>query len=247
VLGVLLLGAVGLVAGIATRIATLLALVAFSLLEVRLPELLDGGDNIVRLTLLYMVLLAPRGGRAERTELGIWLHNVGIVAVTLQIMVLYLTAGFCKAAGIRWNQGTAMYLISQVDYFSVPGRMRMLFRFPLVTTLTTYAPMFFQLWFPVAIFSRLKLTWLAVGIFFHLGVASFMGLVPFSTVMIGLDLSLVNDPEYERMIHASRGFLARVVSLFQKPASAARAQMTAFFFRRKVTESVASSRDSEGR
>ena len=58
--------------------------------------------------------------------------------------------------------------------------------------------MLYQVFFPFAIISRLKLPWLAVGVVFHLSIAFFMGLITFSLAMIGLELFLVTDDEYNR-------------------------------------------------
>jgi hypothetical protein len=192
------LGAMGLVLGWQTRLATMVTLAAYLLLESRLAELGDGGDNITRLVLTYMVFALPARATPERGALSVWLHNVAILAIGLQIGVLYLTSGFMKATGVKWSNGTAMYLISQVEWFSHPA-LRGMFINPFVTTLATYATVFFQLWFPVAVLTRLRLAWLICGIVLHLGIATFMGLVCFSIAMIGLELFLLRDEEYDRL------------------------------------------------
>jgi hypothetical protein len=187
--------AIGLIAGKATRAATGAALVLSWMLEERLPELLDGGDNITRIVLVYMCFLLPGSAPARKGDLRTFVHNVAVLAIAAQLCVLYVTAGLMKAGGPRWTQGTALYLISQVDWFSLPGT-RWLFRNPVVTTLATYGTVFFQLWFPMAILSRLKPLWLVLGVGLHLSIGFQMGLIPFSTVMIGLELFLVNDQEW---------------------------------------------------
>jgi len=110
-----------------------------------------------------------------------------------------------------WHHGTALYFISQVEWFSHPA-MRAVFMYPLVTTLATYSTMLYQVWFPVAIFSRFRIAWLLIGIWFHLSIAAFMGLVTFSTVMIGLELFLITDAEYTWLAERGRewsGSIAR--------------------------------------
>ncbi|HEX8147677.1 MAG TPA: hypothetical protein VF591_10895 [Pyrinomonadaceae bacterium] len=204
-------GALGLLAGYRTRWATLLALASFTLLGARLAELGDGGDNVTQLVLVYMLFLLPAGAEAARGSAAVWLHNVAVASIAAQLVVLYMTSGFLKVTGEVWQNGTAMYLISQVQNFSLPGWGEM-FKNPLVTTTASYSAMFFQVWFPLAVFSRAKHVWICVGVCFHLGIAVFMGLVTFSTVMIGLELFLVSDPDYARLaarLAAARGWLAR--------------------------------------
>jgi hypothetical protein len=205
--GLMALAAAGLVFGVQTRWSCALALVTSMSLAARLPELGDGGDNLARLVLTYMLFALPEGKEVEPGSLQVWIHNVAILAIGLQIGVLYLTSGFLKMTGEKWNNGTAMYLISQVEWFSHPA-MRGLFRNPYLTTLTCYVTFFFQVWFPIAVLTRLRPIWLAIGIFFHLGIAIFMGLVCFSTAMIGLELFLVTDAHYEVLA----GWLGSVAS-----------------------------------
>lgn len=196
-LGVLALSALALVAGRATRLASLTALLTFVMLEQRNSLVGDGGDNIARVVLVFMpLLLAPRE-RAPSGGVRVWLHNLAVVAIIAQVLMLYETAGFMKAAGERWHHGTAIYYISQVDLFWHPAA-KGLARSPLVAV-ATYATIFHQLMFPVAFVSRLRLAWIAVGMSFHLGIAAVMGLVPFSTVMMGLELALLSDHDYARV------------------------------------------------
>ena len=192
-----LLAAVALVSGKATRLATAVALTCALLLEWRLPELCDGGDNVTRLLLIYMLLLLPASRAGAPRSISTWLHNLGVVAIVAQVVVVYITAGLMKASGAKWTNGTAMYIVSQIEWFSLPS-MRRAFKSPWVVTLSTYGTIFFQLWFPFAIFSRLKVLWLAIGVSLHLGIAVFMGLIPFSLVMIGLELAVLSDDEYRR-------------------------------------------------
>src|SRR6476620_1700415 len=67
---------------------------------------------------------------------------------------------------------------------------------PLIVTVTTYVPMFYQLLFPIATISRLKIPWILLGICFHLGIMILMGLITFSWIMIGLELFFISDQEY---------------------------------------------------
>uniref|UniRef100_UPI004048BBFB hypothetical protein n=1 Tax=Roseivirga sp. TaxID=1964215 RepID=UPI004048BBFB len=66
----------------------------------------------------------------------IWLRNIGIIAIKIQICILYFTSGFMKATGDYWSNGTAMYYISRVEWFSHPA-MRDVFLNPYVTTIAT--------------------------------------------------------------------------------------------------------------
>lgn len=206
----LALAAVGLITGYRTRTSTLVALISFTLLEFRLPELGDGGDNLLNILLVYMLLLAPSGDSHPEKSLSTWMHNLGLMAMWTQLIIVYATSGFMKARGAAWNNGTALYLITQVEWFKEPG-LQGIFKNPAITTLCTYATIWYQLWFPVGIFSRFKNLFIIVGLCMHLGIAIFMGLITFSMVMISVELSLISDKDYEILngkLNACRAYLA---------------------------------------
>jgi ABC-type arginine/histidine transport system permease subunit len=52
--------------------------------------------------------------------------------------------------------------------------------------------MLFQVWFPLAVFSRFRFFIVSVAMFFHLGIAISMGLLTFSLIMAGADCSILN-------------------------------------------------------
>ena len=98
-IAVLGLAALGLVLGYRTRLSTGFALLIFILLEERLQDLPDGGDNVVRLVLCYMLFLIPADTTRARGSLSVWMHNIAVLAIALQVIVLYATAGLAKADG----------------------------------------------------------------------------------------------------------------------------------------------------
>lgn len=199
----LAVGAAGLVYGVHTRAATVISLLAFRFFESRLPELGDGGDNVARLVLTYLLFALPAGSKGRPGSLAVWFHNIAVLAIGLQIGVVYLTSGVLKITGERWSNGTALYTISQVEWFSNP-HFREFFHNPTITALATYVTVFFQIWFPIVVLTRLRPLWLGVGILLHLGIAVFMGLICFSLAMIGLELFLITDAEYGTLLAASQ-------------------------------------------
>lgn len=201
-----------LITGRAQRLGVALAWISSSVLAWRAIEINDGGDNITHLALFYMLFLAPSNRSAPAGSFAAYFHNLGVVLLIGQVLVLYMTAGMAKAMGEPWTNGTALYLISQADEFSLPS-MRWMFLSPFVTVAATYATVLWQVTFPVAVFSRFKLAYVAVGIAFHVGVAGFMGLVTFSLVMLGAELLLITDDEYIELHALGQRARHRLVSM----------------------------------
>ena len=188
----------GLLTQVWTRAATLVAWAIFMILGLRLPELNDGGDNFTALALFYLIGVLPAGASAAPGSLRAWLHNLSFLAVAIQTCMVYFVAGFMKLGGSYWQNGTAFYVISQVEWFSIP-EARAWFKKPFIVMPATYSTMLFQVWFPIALFSSIKLWFLALAMAFHLGIAINMGLITFSTVMAGADLALISDAEFQTL------------------------------------------------
>ena len=192
---VLFAAACGLLFQRATRLSSVVAFAGVTILGTRLAEMNDGGDNLATLALLYMMFVLPARSSAPLGSIRVWIHNLAVVAICVQVCVVYFVAGFQKMYGEVWHNGTALYVISQVEWFSTPGT-RAWFMNPVVATVATYSTMIFQVWFPLALFSRLKFAFIALAMFFHLGIAVTMGLLTFSVVMAGADLVLISDADY---------------------------------------------------
>jgi hypothetical protein len=207
-----IIGALGLLLGYNTRFSTLLALVPFFLLHERMGGILDGGDNITQIVLIYMLLLLPYRAKFSSGEFQVWLHNLGVLAIALQLVIVYFVAGLEKAYGDWWQQGVAMYYITQVQWFTLPGANE-LFTNPWLVTIVTYGTIIFEVMFPTAIISRIKIPWLVCGVLMHIGIAVIMGMIPFATIMSGLDLFLISDQEYVQIWQQGQLFLTSLARI----------------------------------
>ena len=190
------------------RLITFLSIPIFNIIVERNNAIADGGDNITQLVLIYMLLLIPAGKKAKEGSLRVWFHNLGVIAIGAQIMILYFTAGFMKITGETWTSGIALFNVSQAEVFSLPA-IREIFKNPYISTIASYTTIIFLIWFPIAMFSRLKLAWIFIGILFHLGILGFMGLVTFGVTMIGMELFFITDAEYHKITLCFKDMLER--------------------------------------
>jgi hypothetical protein len=194
----------------------------------RNQDVLEGGDNLVRITVIFMLLvasnhyLAPgaRGRRARAAErltqtdrrtpsLSILAHNVAVALVVFQIVVVYAMAGYYKLTGSIWNTGVAMYYISHINQFRMfafyPHLMDNLWVGWLVSTMTIV----FECAVPFIVFTQRR--WLREIVIaglesMHVGIIVFMGLVAFGAIMVGADFALLKDDDY-RSLGATAGAL----------------------------------------
>jgi hypothetical protein len=223
------------VAGLWTRITGLLTYVfAFSLWE-RNGFILDGGDNILIIVLFYLLLCrtdahfslarALRGGdrpvmsRAPRwwTPLPTILHNAGMVAIVLQVGVLYLTSGLMKVQGEMWQSGVALYYILRVDEFTLPGVAEHVYQNMWLIVALTYVTVLEQVSYPFMLLNKwTKRLSVFIVVQMHLGIALVMGLITFSTVMITLQAAAFNDDELRGAARWVKGTVGRAGSRLWK-------------------------------
>lgn len=229
-LGALAVAAALFVLGWRTRVVTPVLLLLLWGLHERNPYVTNGGDNLVRILLVYMIFaqldarwsLTARLGarvtdRAPRRERDPWLgnlvHNLAWAACIAQLCVLYLSSALFKAQGEMWQEGTAVYYITRVaEYSSWPELSALLARSPLIITVATYASVILQLAFAFSLTSPRARHLVFLGLVgMHVGIGFLMGLPVFSAFMVAADVLLFTDAEWRRglaRLAAARAALA---------------------------------------
>ncbi len=117
-----------LLVGVYARVASFGCWLLMTSLHARNPLLLDGGDALVRLLLLWGVFLplgarwSLRLGRFQSREhaTGTRCYSLATVALTLQFILFYWGGGLCKS-GPEWTStGNALELVFQNEYWNRP-------------------------------------------------------------------------------------------------------------------------------
>ncbi|MEV6210363.1 HTTM domain-containing protein [Kitasatospora sp. NPDC051914] len=202
--------AVLMVLGWRTRATAVLFAVTVLSLQNRNVLVGDGGDNVVHLMAMYLVLVrsglvwsldarrrarraaaAPAGEvRAVADALATMLHNCGMVIIAAQVVLIYSTAGWYKVQGSRWQDGTALHYPLHLDYFTPwPELSALLGSSLLITFVLSYGTVVLQVAFPFTLVNRrLKNVLLALMIAEHSAIAVVLGLPFFSLAMIAADL-----------------------------------------------------------
>jgi len=191
--------------GIGGRSMTALHYVFMWSIYTRNSLLLDGGDNISFLVLLYLIpvdstaVLAIRRSKqvAQGASARTILHNTGLAFIIAQLCIVYMASSMFKIQGQLWQDGTALYYILQVPEYSWPIITDHLVPHAWPIVFGTYATVFFQLCFPVMLMRpTARILAVVLGMAFHLGIALFMGLTSFSLYMIATEAILLSDRHY---------------------------------------------------
>ena len=194
-----------------TRIVTPIMLLMLVALHSNNNFMLNGGDTLMRITLLFMVFAnlsehysldarrrtrrptPPR--RLVPAHISNAAHNTGLILCCFQIVVVYTTSGIWKLVGDDWLDGSALFYALRIDNFMLyPAINELLWQSNLVIYIGTFLALWIQtlfviliLWRPTRIFTLISL------IFMHLGIGLLLGLWPFSLAMIALDMLFIRD------------------------------------------------------
>lgn len=151
----------------------------------RIYAALTGGHFLLNQFLFFQAFLSA--GRfpalAPDRPLIRLLHNLAVVAIVLQLMLVYLMSAWAKLQDPMWLNGSALSLISQIRHYA-PGNG--FAHLGVISMLINYAVIVYQLLFPFSLlFPRsIKMLFLAAGLLMHLFIALAMGLGSFGLVMM---------------------------------------------------------------
>ena len=196
--------------GLYTRASSFMTLFLWVSLYVSNPFVGSGGDAILRMVLLYMCFtdagrhwsldarIRRRRGEVQ-SIVPAWmsniLHNLAIILIVHQVMMVYLASSFWKVQSELWKDGTAVYYPLQTEAYSPWNDVL----HPLYANSTfiagaTYSAVLIQLFFPVLLLyrpTRFVALFAVTGM--HVGIGLLMGIMYFSLVMIAVDMILVSD------------------------------------------------------
>lgn len=178
-------------------------------LDNRAHAILDGGNNLIHLFLLYLpfLLLSTKVSSLFKNT-RIFISNYAFLICRLQLVTVYLCAGFSKITGDLWPQGVALYYTMNVREYGHPLIAQLFDQSNLILVFATYATVIFQVSFPFLIWNRtLRPLYLAGGTLLHLGIAFGMGLTSFGFAMCASYFIFYTDNRAEKVLQQIRLFL----------------------------------------
>ncbi|WP_166355449.1 HTTM domain-containing protein [Phytoactinopolyspora limicola] len=215
-----------LVLGWRTRIlAPIILILWVSLIEAQ-PIYGDQSDNIFRILFFYMCFADTSGRwsldarrrakqaagqwhspinvrvspelRANSSMVAIVFHNLAVLAIGVQVCLIYLASGLYKVQGELWQDGTAVYYPMQVgQYAPWPALNEFLGSSALGVMVITYFSVFIQIFFPLMLLRRTTRVIALMGVAaMHLGIAVIMGLPFFSLFILAGDMIFIRDSTY---------------------------------------------------
>jgi hypothetical protein len=200
--------------GYQLRISSILFYVfTWSLFE-RNIFLLTGGDNFIYLAAFFLMFsdcgahfsldaISTRG-RTEPRPFAAMVHNYAVLAIIVQLSLVYLTSAIYKLSGPLWQDGTAVYYVLRLSEFNLSPLARHMYGSETVVKLATWGTVIFELSWPFLIWNRRTKPVAAIGaVLMHAMIGYFMGLVWFSFVFISAQVVIFKDSEL--IGYAARG------------------------------------------
>lgn len=198
------------------RLFSILTYLFFYSLYVRSFHITDGGDNLLVVNMFFLMFthntayfsydsMFRNSDREESKDslyykLSVIIHNIAVLFCVIQLCVVYFFSGVYQLMGEMWQNGTALYYISQVREFSRPTLDYLVNHYIGLTVLITYLSILVKIAFPFAVINkRLKPFIIMAMILFHAGIGVGMGLLTFSLIMIVMELLMFTDGEYRKI------------------------------------------------
>lgn len=221
------LAALAMTAGWYTRAANVVTLFGFIAVVGQNPMVGSASDNAVRLALLWLVLTSSgercsvdARRRAQREEglqadqrgfdsdevlppwLGISLHNIGLLGLGVQTVLLYVTAGLDKIAREAWRSGEALYYTTQLPEFRTFGALSdLVSASPVFLAFLTYLVLLTQLFFAPLMLTRIsRIVAVTVAIVANVFFAVVFGAVPAALAIIAVTLVVFPDDLLEERV-----------------------------------------------
>ncbi len=145
---------------------------------------LSGGDYLCQHLLFFCIFLSNTRPKLSviHTSLDVVFHNMGMIALRVQICLVYFLAGYAKLLDVDWVNGNAISDSLAVHDYSAPFFYE---TSGTVGQVLNYLVIWYQLLFPILIWiKKIKKLYLLVGVLQHLFIVFTMGLPSFGFIMI---------------------------------------------------------------
>lgn len=203
--------------GIGKHLTALVLFLLHQTLQRLCPLILNGGDNLLTFIILYMIFansyeyfsirsLQWRKAILRRTSN--LLSNLAVLAIVLHLCMAYFWSAVHKIHADVWFNGVATYYTFNLERFRGTPFNHWLAQNGYFVTLSTYATVGYELFFPVLIwFRQTRLLMIFGGLLLHLGIYVFMMIYDFEIVFIMTYGFFFADETWLRVINKVIGWI----------------------------------------
>ncbi|WP_153796951.1 hypothetical protein [Foetidibacter luteolus] len=168
-----------------------------------------GVETFAHISLFYCVVL-PVGSslsldsRKKSPRIPAYLITLSVRVIQLHLCIMYLACGIEKAMGAQWWSGEAIWMAMQQDQFHNIN-IDWMARYPFVPKILCWGTLLLETFYPIGIYhAKTKKFWLAGIVSMHLGIALFLGLHLFGTLMALINISAFSLHCFPALLKAGR-------------------------------------------
>ena len=180
--------------GIGRRGTALLLFLMVDLVQKMNMPIVNGGNMLARLILLYLVfadswqflvLFKTRVAAGDSKKARNLLSNLAALSLMFHLCLIYFASGLAKLNTSMWYNGEATYYALSLERFSGTALNQWLVQYKWFDLVTSYAVLLFELLFPILIWIKpMRKSLLIAGVLFHLSIAVFLMIYNMELVFI---------------------------------------------------------------
>ncbi len=180
--------------GIGKYIMAILLYVFFEIFQNLCPVVLNGGDNLLKFIILYMIFIDsytyfkinPIIIKKQNINLfRNFLSNIFGFAICIHLCLVYFISAIHKIHSDVWFNGVATYYTLSLDRFRGTSLNLNLAKNGVFVTISTYGTILIELFYPVLIwFKKTKIPIIFLAITLHISIYIFMMIYDFQLIFI---------------------------------------------------------------
>jgi hypothetical protein len=186
--------------GIFPKISALIASVLHISFLHRNMAVAYGVDAISTYFLIYLCFADGTKQVGNPNALRVLLSSIAFRFAQIQVCIIYGYSGLMKLEGPHWWRGEAVWDVL-TNHQLARWDFTWIAAFPIVITLSTYATIIWEIYFPILIWLKpLRRFTLWGGVMLHLGIGLALNIPYFAAVMISTYILFLNADEIDQLI-----------------------------------------------
>lgn len=206
--------------GVGKRFTAFVLYFIFEIMQQLNPITLNGGDNLLKFILLYMIFINSydyfsisklKYKNPEFEKLSNFISNLGILSIKLHLCLVYFLAGIHKLNADVWFNGVATYYTLSLERFRGTSFNISLAKNAIIVLFSTYMTILIEISYPFLIwFKPTKKILVISAILLHLSISILMMLLDFQMVFILVQGFFFSNKEILLLINKIKFFLKKI-------------------------------------
>jgi len=206
--------------GVGKNFTALIVFLLFDLVQKLCPMILNGGDNLLKFLLLYMVfadsyqylsISSKKITSVNGNFYNNFYSNIAGFCVCFQLCLIYFITAIHKIHSDVWFHGIATYYTLQLDRFRGTTWNTLLVKNYFFVTVSTYFTLLVELFYPTLVWFKSTKKFVIIGaILLHIGIYVFMMIYDFQLIFIATQGFFISNRSWEKYLSSFRFQLNKI-------------------------------------